>query len=46
MRGTHLFPDFNISTLENGAPPVKFGILCHLLHTEFHGFNSKFNVLG
>ena len=34
-RGTHL-PDCKYM-LENGAPPVKFGVLCCLLHIEFHG---------
>ena len=32
--------------LENGAPTDKFGVLYHPLHIEFHGFNSRINVLG
>ena len=32
--------------LENGTPPHKFGVLYRLLYIEFHGFNSKDNVLG
>ena len=32
--------------LENGAPPDKFGVLYRLLNIEFHGFNSRVDVLG
>ena len=31
--------------LENGAPPDKSGVLYRLLHIEFHGFNSRIDVL-
>ena len=32
--------------LENGAPPVKFGVLCCLLHTEIHGFNNNIDMVN
>ena len=32
--------------LENGAPPDKVGVLYRLLYMEFHGINSRINVLG
>ena len=46
MKGTHS-PDCKHKHMwENGAPPDKFGVLYRLLHTEFHGFNSRIYVLG
>ena len=29
---------------ENGAPLDKFGVLCHLLNIEFHGFNHRIDA--
>ena len=47
MKGTHLTPDCKYKhMLENGVPLDKFGVLYHLLHLEFHGFNSRIDVLG
>ena len=47
MKGTISTTDCKYKhMLENGAPPHKFGVLYRLLYIEFHGFNSKINVLG
>ena len=32
--------------LQNGAPPDTFGALYCVLHIEFHGLNSRIDVLG
>ena len=46
MKGTHLLLIVNTSTLENGAPPDKFGVLYTICCMEFNGLNSRINGLG
>ena len=45
MKGTDSPDCKHKHMLQNGAPPDKFGVLNSLLHTEFHDFNSRINVL-
>ena len=42
MKGIHLL----IHLAENGTPSDRFGVLYHLLHIEFHDFNSNIDILG
>ena len=47
MIGTQVFLKCKYKhMLENGAPPVKFGVLYRLLRIKSQGFNSRIDVLG
>ena len=51
MKPTHVLLIVNTCTckhmykLEDRAPPDKSGVLYHLLHIKFHGFNSRIAVI-